>query len=196
MLLSRALFILATSVAAQMAHGVVMWNESVNGDLSNNRLTPTALSAVIGSNTVRATTQGSDREYFRITVAAGQELYDMWHSEYISQDFTMFMAVQRGSTFTETASNPNPVNMLGYTHMGDSTVGISIFNLMGAGAGATGFSGPLQAGTYTFWAQQQGSASTWTVDYRVRAVPEPATITVLGLGLGALLRRKRAKQIA
>jgi hypothetical protein len=49
-------------------------------------------------------------------------------------------------------------------------------------AGASGFSDPLQAGTYTFLIQQLGATTNYQFDFDVTSVPEPAT-----LGLAALV---------
>jgi len=54
------------------------WNESVQGDLSNDRLNPTAVTFTSGSNQMVGAAEnagsGVDRDYFEITVAPGQEL--------------------------------------------------------------------------------------------------------------------------
>ncbi len=64
------------TVGAQAS--TVVWDESVNGDLSNDGLSPTALTFGAGSNAVLGTTgtpgsgsSGIDRDYFSFTVQTG-----------------------------------------------------------------------------------------------------------------------------
>ena len=60
------------------APAATAWNESVQGDLSNDRLNPTAVTFTSGSNQMVGAAgnagSGVDRDYFKITVASGQEL--------------------------------------------------------------------------------------------------------------------------
>ena len=62
--------------------------------------------------------------------------------------------------------------------------------------GATGFTPPLDSGTYTFLVQQTGSANTsYRFDYFVTAVPEPAALGSFGpmilFGLNFLRRNQK-----
>jgi hypothetical protein len=56
------------------AHGVTVYSESVNGDLSNSGLNPTGIALGLGSNDIFGTTGQnagvSDRDYFTLTVPA------------------------------------------------------------------------------------------------------------------------------
>ena len=85
---------------------------------------------------------------------------------------------------------------LGYAHYGTGATnpaGAPATNLVGddllaleanstVAAGASGFSDPLQAGTYTFLIQQLGATTNYQFDFDVTSVPEPAA-----LGLAALV---------
>src|SRR5262245_15406434 len=69
---------LAVLAACQSAHAAMLWDEGVNGDLSNSGLAPTLLTLSPGSNEIVGTTgdggQGVDRDYFTFTLAPGQSL--------------------------------------------------------------------------------------------------------------------------
>jgi len=182
-LLATAAFAL---VLAPAAGAVVIHDESLDGDLSTDRLAPTVLSVGVGTNSVIATSQGTDREFFTITLAAGQSLSAINLVSYSGTDIA-FIAIQSGSTFTENPDAPDVANILGYSHFGPGLGGATgdILDNMGDGAGAIGFTPPLPSDTYTFWAQQnQGPAVTYQLDLVV--VPEPASALLLALGLGGL----------
>jgi hypothetical protein len=70
--------------------------------------------------------------------------------------------------------------LLGWDHYGTDDIGVNILPLMGtSGMSSTGFTGPLPAGTYSFWVQE---ASAGTVPYGLEftvATPEPASWTML-----------------
>jgi hypothetical protein len=62
--------------------------------------------------------------------------------------------------------------------------------------GASGFTPPLAAGTYTFLIQQLGASTTYEFDFNATATPEPASLCLIGLGgmgllVAAARRRKR-----
>jgi hypothetical protein len=80
--------------------GAFTYNESINGDLSGNRLAPTALVAAVGSNTLIGTTVSGDVEYVRITLPAGTQLTSLILNSITSTDDNAFIAVQQGTTFT------------------------------------------------------------------------------------------------
>ncbi len=173
------------------AAATVIHDESVNGDLSNDRLNPTGYTLSAGTNTLIATSVSGDREYVRLSVPAGLQLSSIINVSYQGQDGTAFIGVQNGSTFTEPPTGTNVANLLGYTHFGTGpgTVGTDILDNMGTGAGAQGFTPPLPSGNYTYWIQQTGtSAATYQFDFNV--TPEPMSAMLFGLAGGALLRRR------
>ncbi len=181
------------------------WDESVNGDLSSNRLSPTHITLNAGANSIRSTQVSAnsptgDVDYFWLTVPPGSQLTAI---NVVSTTTTTlsFVAVQRGTTFTEPNVGTNVAALLGYGHFGpgNGTVGANILPSLGTGAGAIDFAPPLPAGDYTFW-QQETSATptTSTLSFVVSApnqVPVPrgaAVVLVVGLFAASnrLLRRR------
>lgn len=174
-------------------------DESIDGDLSNYHLTPTVLTASPGSNRVSATTGGivddvPDIEYLTFDVAPGYVLSQLVLDAYASDDQLAFISVMNGSVFTEPNDAPNVAALLGYTLFGPAEPGIGADMLpaIGTGPSTIGFTGPLPAGPYSFWIQQTGPVCTYTLDFRIAAIPEPAAIGTLA-GLSLLLCR-RARQ--
>src|SRR5687767_8149237 len=71
-----ALAIAALAVGSSVAHAIVIYNESINGDFSNVGTTPTVVTGLVsGSNELYGSTgnlgAGGDRDYFTFTVPAG-----------------------------------------------------------------------------------------------------------------------------
>lgn len=184
------------AVFAQSAAAATIWSESVNGDLSGNRLVPTNLGVLaVGTNTILGSTISGDLDYFTFTVPAGASFTQMNLAAYGASN-PAFIAIQAGAVFTEAPATVNPANLLGYMHPGPSHVGTDVLDNM-AGSNllfpaAQGFSVPLGPGSYAFWVQQTNpTPSSYTWD--VVVVPEPTTVALLGFGLGALaLARRRA----
>lgn len=145
-----------------------LYDEASSGDLSGDGLTPTAVTAMRGGNSLTATSVSGDREYVAITIPAGLQLDAVLLSAYTSTDNVAFAGVQRGSTFTEPPTGTNPANLLGYSHFGPGlqTIGENILDDMLATAGSALFNVALPADTYTFWLQQTGSApTTYTLNF-------------------------------
>lgn len=183
-----ALFACLGSAQAQ-----ILWNESVNGDLSGDRLNPTNLSFAAGNNRILGTMGSTDKEYVHFTLAPGMALSQIIVVDYQSGDPISFIGVQAGNTFTEPASGTEVANLLGYTLFGTDHIGTNILPAMGTGSGSMGFTPPLTGSDYTFWIQQTGDTTTYDLNF-VTTVPEPGT---LSLGVGAallLLKRRRARK--
>jgi hypothetical protein len=168
------------------ASGQILWNESTQGDLSGDRLVPTALSLSTGSNLLTATSGPGDREYLTFTIPTGKVLSGITLVSYAGLDGTAFLGIQQGSVFTEPPSGTVVGNLLGYAHFGTGpgTVGGNILPAVGQGAGAQGFTAPLPAASYAVWLQQLGSPATYQFNFAVTAVPEPSQV---GMAVGGLL---------
>ncbi|MBL8086934.1 MAG: hypothetical protein JNM85_02545 [Chthonomonas sp.] len=196
------LFTLLCSIAAfgltTSSHALILWKESVNGDLSNNRLSPTALTLAGGVNVIQATTSNGDREYFSLKVPVGCQLDKLILSDYVSNDMRAFIGFQKGTTMTVDPNAPDPSALLGYAHFGPGgvSVGNDLLPAMATGFGAIGFTTPLPAGDYTYWVNQLGASTNWEMQWHVSAVPEPAAIIPLTMGVLAIavrLRRPRTR---
>lgn len=195
-------FVLLTGVAR--AEGATLWDESANGDLSNNQSVPNAFTLAIGSNAVIGSLGGTDhQDWIALTVPTGMQLSAVVLGAYSSTDLQGFTGVQAGTNFVGNPGTAAPY--LGYAHFGTGAangalpatnlVGVDILPIMGnttLAIGSQGFTPPLGSGTYTFLIQQTGSAATsYEFDYNV--IPEPASLALVSLGCGAilLLRRRR-----
>jgi hypothetical protein len=171
------------------------YNEAVNGDISGDRAAPTVIPLDQGTNSLIASSMAGDIEYYTMTVPVGFRLTAINVASYANGNLS-FIAVQRGTTFTEPPTGTTVGNLLGYSHFGsgNSTIGTDILDNIGTGAGSQGFVGPLGPGTYTFWTQETGGvAVSYTLNFQlstaVPAVPRFAFIgmaAALGL-LGAVL---------
>ncbi|MDX2118215.1 MAG: hypothetical protein SFY96_08555 [Planctomycetota bacterium] len=186
------LSIVLASFVAPLAHAGTLYSEAATGDLSGNNFAPTKLGTLtLGSNVLSGVTGGGDRDYFTITVGAGQTLSAITLVTYQSNDGRSFLGVMSGATFSESPAAPNVANMLGYTHFGFATAasqGTNILDDLATGAGAIGFPATLGPGTYSFWLQQLGATTTYGLDFVV--VPSPAPMAML-LGVAGIATRRR-----
>jgi hypothetical protein len=185
------LFTLALAACSQAARAADIWNESLHGDLSGNRLAPTTLGGLaLGDNTLIGVVQGGDLDYFTFSVPAGQTLSAIVLLQYTSADQRAFVGVQHGSVFTEPAAGANVANLLGWTHIGPGGApqGTDILDNLGAGPGAQGFAGALPAGDYVFWVQQLGAETLYRLDFQT--VPAPGSVGLL-LAAATMTRRRR-----
>ena len=180
------------------------YNESINGDLSNNQAAPTPLTLSNGVNPVIGTTAAGDQDWLPLTIPAGFVLSSDVLASYASTDSQGFTGVQAGSSFV---GNPEttPSAYLGYAHYGTAAsngaagtlnlVGDNLLPIMGNTAdasGSQGFTPPLGAGTYTFLIQQTGATTNYEFDFGVSPVPEPGSLCLIGLAGAMTMRRRRA----
>jgi hypothetical protein len=182
---------LSAGIGGSLANAVVFHNESINGDLSGDRLNPAAYSLTLGINSLIATSNTGDREYVKLTLPPATQLSQLVLSSYAGTDQIAFIGVQAGSTFTEPPTGTNVANLLGWSHFGPGVgnVGQNFLPSVGTGAGSMGFTPPLTGSTYTWWIQQTGaSLVTYQLDFVV--TPEPATIGIMVTGALMVGRRR------
>src|SRR5215210_758055 len=160
----------AAALLAGASQGGVIWNESVQGDLSDNRFAPTHLPLAPGSNELfgvlsGANSQGFDRDYYSITIPDGYVLYHIVLELYFSTDFAAFVAVQPGPIFPDDPETVSPGDLLGWAHFGPDEQSMDLLAIMGTNG--QGFTPPLPAGTYSFWAQQIDDFTEYAFDFVV-----------------------------
>ena len=178
-----------TAALSSSARAVVLWNETISGDLSGDFALPTVLGSLgAGTHSIIGGDSGAARDIITITVPAGMSLVSVFNSAYSGSDGTAFIGIGSGTSIN---SGSAPASLLGYTHFGTGpgTVGTEIIDDIAVGPGSATFTPPLGAGTYTVWMQQAGSAATWQMDFVV--VPEPGYASLLLLGLPWMARRRR-----
>ncbi len=193
----------------------VVWNEAINGDLSNSwggptsppPGSPTSLSVSLGSNQVfgstgRSTTGVIDRDYFTITVPADRflvaiEVLDGTQSDTndVPVSFIGLSAGPIGGDPTITPNSALALTLLGYYLYGPADIGKDILAGMDANSltpPAGGFTAPLPlgAGTYTFWIQET-VAGNFNYGFDLKVVPEPESLPLLALGLAGLFYFRR-----
>jgi len=180
------------AAAATCSHADVIHDESLHGDLSDDRFTPTAYILSPGANSLLATSSQGDREFVALTIPAGFTLSAIIQVSYVGADEVAFAAVQAGAQMTVDPDAFSAEGLLGWTHFGPFAFpdGSDILLAMGEGFGADGFTPPLPAGTYTFWLQQAGpSLTNYQLDFIV--VPAPGAGALLAAALFAARRRRR-----
>ena len=169
----------------------IVWDEDIDGSLSTDRFNTTDFGTLsVGSNNMIADTQSGISKFFTFTIAEGNELSAMILDDWISEDDLGFLGIVQGDFFNVDPSAPDVTQLLGYVHHGETYVGQDFMTAMGSGPGSQGFSGPLGAGTYSFWLRQGGAQLT-TQDINFVVTPAPGVLALLGLG-GLAARRRRS----
>lgn len=170
------------------------YDESVNGDMSNDRTAPSSLTLQSGPglvNLLSGTTVAGDLDY--ITIHAPTGIANIRLTQFDSTDDIAFMAIQAGSTFTEPASGPDITKLLGWAHI-SLPVPQEMLPILGTASGAIGFPAPytLPGGDYTLWIQQTGP-QTVGFTFEIIAVPEPGLLLLASVALAGLaVTRRRA----
>jgi hypothetical protein len=181
------------------------WNEAVQGELSSNALAPSTLTLDLGSNSVIGSFNPQDvydPDYLTVIVATGTQLSGLLYgSNFVINDARSFIGVDIGTIVDLTPTPTSQFGLHGYAHIPiGSAVGTNFLPEIGNGFGSQGFTGPLAAGTYTFWMQEtSGALGTYSWDFVVSTapVPEPESYAMLLAGLGMLgfvSRKKQAKK--
>ena len=192
----KALAVAAILPVASVASADLVYDESVDGELSADPDAPTFIDMSAGDNTVIFTTdgKGDDRDIFTFNVADGFQLVgvvlDVFDTNENDPANLAFIGFSAGSVLGTDPLAPDVTALLGYALVAEGDSGTDIFDTMGQGGGAQGYSGPLGAGDYTFWAQETSpSADDWQVTFVISQVPSPGALALLGVA--GLARRRR-----
>lgn len=176
---------------ASLSHShAANFDEGVSGDISNDRLAPTAVALTLGSNLVQGTFGQSpvpnvrDLDYFTVTVPAGHQLDAVILTNLVAGGANAFLAVQAGPVMTMPSNSVDPSPLLGWTHTYTNQVGT---NLLAAMA----ISGPLAAGSYTFWSQETDTSAAWSYGYNFQVflvpISAPAAVPLPSWALAAMV---------
>ncbi|HEX4412516.1 MAG TPA: hypothetical protein VH107_02740, partial [Lacipirellulaceae bacterium] len=164
----------------------VVWDEAVNSDMSDNPTAPTAIPVAPGTNSIVARLDGTDLDFFTITVPAGSVFSGIFNPVYDSIDQISFAAIANETSLPATVLNDNPAGLLGYTHFGPGAIddGENLFDVMSTVQnGVPGFTRPLPAGSYSFWVQQANTTDEgYQFDLVIDKVPEPCCGALVLIG--------------
>src|SRR5690349_19615646 len=115
---------------AAPATAATIYIESVNGDFSNNRATPTSVSFILGQNDIFGETGNtagvSDRDYFTFVVPQGYTLsaLTLLNSE-ITAGGAQFFGLQQGAQVTVDPAAPVADPLLGYYLLAPASIGMN-----------------------------------------------------------------------
>jgi hypothetical protein len=167
---------------AAFGQGTLLWDESVNGPLSNDYTQPTGFGTLgFGTNSVFAKTEFVSsggggtifEDYFTFTIPSSSQISAAWLQT--DRPIAAWVGTPDYGSQHGYVINPPNGNLLaqwGLTAIGPGTYGFYFKNYDFAGG---------------------SSVSNYRLDFFVQA-PEPGTISLTLLGLGALALVKRRKR--
>jgi hypothetical protein len=174
---------LAISSITSSSLATVVWDEAVNGDLSNNRTVPTPLVVGNGVNTIRGSLTGNfgDGEYYDYVtfgIPAGYAMVAIKLDALTSANSgATIIGLAAGNTFPTDPNGGNASMMLGWTTAAPTGVGSDILPTMAkanyGGVGNSGFSIPLAASTYSLWIQDYNTPATYQLSLVLEATVAP-----------------------
>ncbi len=182
------------------AHADVIWRESVNGDFSNNGLSPTALSLALGDNSIIGVTgdpgTGVDRDYFSINVPLGYVLRHviLLDNTTISGGAS-FIGMQAGPQMTVQPTGAGSENLMGFAHYDPSMANTDLLRFLAPSLATSG----VPNGTYSFWVQELGGPVDYGFDFVVEQSPVPipgAGFLLMSGAIGLALLGRRGRLLS
>lgn len=200
----KLLPLLAAGVLTLPTFGAVVYDEAIDGPLSNDRANPTVLTLSAGSNQILGFNGSPDpRDYVTFEIPVNFVLSSITLLDTAIGNIG-FLGLEAGGEIT-LAPVPPPANaagLLGWWHYQPADIGTDLLAKMSVpAAGSSGFSLPLGPGTYSLWIQDTSTpeppatAFRYGLDLQLTPVPEPsaaqfALLSLTGLGLLGKYRRK------
>ena len=175
-------------------------------DLSDDGNAPTFLTFSDGHNIVEGSMGWNgvtlDADIWTFTVAAGYEVSEINLVTYNGSNPTFpnghFMALASGSTINTTDATNHLSNGLWREEtdlLGNTKTDLLAILQAGPEFGGIGFTGNLQAGTYTFWVQDTTDfVNQYCIDFVITPVPEPGSALLMGMASFLCLRRRRPRK--
>jgi len=197
---------LLVSTGLSVVGAATVYDEAVNGDLSNNGPTPTSIALLTGSNQIFGTTGRAaaiDRDYFTVTIPTGLSLTSLTLLPGSSSGGISFIGIEAGSVFNVPPTASDAVGLLGWWHYSPADINTNLLPVMAVPSqGSSGFITPLGSGSYSFWVQDFNAGSfsygfDLTVGAGSTAVPEPATYSTVIAGVATLAAafRRRFRRV-
>ena len=183
---------LAVSLAVSSASASI-YDEGVDGDLSNDRFAPTMIGLDVGLNTVTMDVidsdgPGGDLDYFTFTLGADESIDSIVlldaSNPSVGFDSVAFVGLAFDSIFDFDPLTFSGDGLVGFTLTPAEVVGTDVLGDLSDGLGSLG------EGDYSFWVQQTGEDLT-RVSLGINVVPTPASTALLGLMGVAAIRRRR-----
>ena len=170
-------------------NAAVFWDESINGDLSNDKAIPNQFTLASGVNTLNGTVGAvsGSQDWFTLTVPANFQFQTIIPRVHGSLD-TAFIGFQNGNSFVGN-ENTDATAYRGYTHVSPGTLNTDIMPAMGTAPGAQGFTPPLGPGSYTFLIQQLGGETAYQFEFT--AIPEARGQVLIAALCAAYFLKKR-----
>ena len=168
--------IILTNLFALPSHATPIYDEGVSGDL------PTIGSGIhlgtltVGSSTVTGMMPGgNDKDEFTFDIGVGSVLSSIILVDWATIHTGLSFAMQLDGVEEQPG---NPAN-----------IGTDILTAF--------WSSPVAPGTHTFALRTgSGNITNYQLDFVTTAVPEPASLTLMGLGLAGLgVTRRKRKQV-
>lgn len=200
----KLLPLLAAGVLTLPAFGAVVYDEAIDGPLSNDWTAPTGLTLSAGSNEIFGFNGSPDpRDYVTFEIPVNFVLSSITLLDTAIGNIG-FLALQAGGEITLPPVPPpaSAAGLLGWWHYQSADIGTDLLAKMSVSvAGSSGFSLPLGPGTYSLWIQDTSlpeppaTAFRYGLDLQLTPVPEPSTaqlvlLSLTGLGLLGKYRRK------
>lgn len=195
-----AAFVMAMQLGIGAAHAAIVWDEAVDGDLSDDGAVPTALSVSPGENEWRGQVGDlglpeTDTDLVTFTVPDGLFLTSLRFDRYDeSPDIGggSFFAVAEGSAVSTGFGSVHLSNAL-VDAPGEWLDDLADGARFGSpSAEVTGLTAPLPAGDYVVWLGELATQIDYTI-VATLAVPEPTGLASLValLGVGSISYRRK-----
>jgi hypothetical protein len=187
-----------TALTTTACADLVAFDETRDGDASDDRFSPTTVALAAGVNTIRGsfgqspTIDVHDLDYITFTVPEGFQLESFELQAASVGGAFSFVGLQAGPIITIPADWTSiETPLLGWAHFGTADVGQDLLEYMRVSPGSVGFSGPLRAGTYALWIMELDTSEphSYSFGLGVTAVPGPSGFAA-ALAFGAIRRRR------